>query len=465
MAFTVFTYDVFLSYAHVDEETVTEREKGWVSQFHECLELALRKRGARDIKIWRDADLRRNQPFSPAIQKAIQESAVFVALTSPNYLESEFCKNEVQWFCEKAQVEPHGLDLGSDRRLFNVLQYDIPHYNWLPEFDGANGHKFFEDDRKSLGQPLRPDLDLFETRINKLADELLVVLMKLREAPPPPPPPSGLFTVYVADVRSALVPDQADILEALQSLDVHVLTPARNPQTTKERISKAHVTIHLLDGMPDPVVEAQFELGKQAPTQIIWVSPKVNLAKESLSSYEQKLQALQRREGSSRSYEFMQSRNVTADVEEKVKELKERWDRENPRSLFVDIHIKDRRFARELFHYLIDHNIEPLVNRDDPQEPTLNEFEENVVKSKAIVFFFGTVETKWVRKRIDEAAKVALNREHPIKLLGVFAAPPPDDGHGRKQKIEPTLPMKLVWMDNTKGFDPTTLDDFFSGFA
>jgi hypothetical protein len=254
-------------------------------------------------------------------------------------------------------------------------------------------------------------------------------------------------------------------LEALQSLDIHVLTTARNSQTTKERISKAHVTIHLLDGVPDPTVEAQLELGKQAHTQIIWVSPKVNLTRESLTSYEQKLQALKNREGRVCPYEFMQSRNVTADIMEKVDELKKHWDRENPRSLFVDIHIKDRRFARELFHYLIDHDIEPLVNRDDPQEPTLNEFEENVVKSKAIIFFFGTVERKWVHKRIDEAAKVALIREHPIKKLGVFAAPPPENADGEKRKIEPTLPINLVWMDNTENFDPTTLDDFFSGFT
>ena len=36
-----FENDIFISYAHIDNETMTEEQKGWISAFHQALEVRL----------------------------------------------------------------------------------------------------------------------------------------------------------------------------------------------------------------------------------------------------------------------------------------------------------------------------------------------------------------------------------------------------------------------------------------
>ena len=51
-----FEYDIFISYAHLDNETISNEEKGWIEEFRQHLELALSRRHGRAglIKVWWD---------------------------------------------------------------------------------------------------------------------------------------------------------------------------------------------------------------------------------------------------------------------------------------------------------------------------------------------------------------------------------------------------------------------------
>ena len=42
-----FEYDIFISYAHLDNATLTGQADGWIKQFHENLNLMLAKRFGR----------------------------------------------------------------------------------------------------------------------------------------------------------------------------------------------------------------------------------------------------------------------------------------------------------------------------------------------------------------------------------------------------------------------------------
>src|SRR6185503_5682099 len=91
-----FEYDVFVSYSHVDNLG----RDAWVSQFHEELDFALAKRIGRHgvARIWRDKRLEGNQLFDQTIKQSIEKSAVFLALTSTGYIESDYCQQELKWF-------------------------------------------------------------------------------------------------------------------------------------------------------------------------------------------------------------------------------------------------------------------------------------------------------------------------------------------------------------------------------
>ena len=62
---------------------------------NERLEISLLKRLGRTPKIWRDRKLRGNEVFNDEIKETLAETAIFVAVMSPRYLESTSCRAEV----------------------------------------------------------------------------------------------------------------------------------------------------------------------------------------------------------------------------------------------------------------------------------------------------------------------------------------------------------------------------------
>ena len=61
--------DIFISYAHVDNESLTEGQKGWISQFHRTLEIRLRQLLGENPNIWRDQKLSGTDIFDEKIIK------------------------------------------------------------------------------------------------------------------------------------------------------------------------------------------------------------------------------------------------------------------------------------------------------------------------------------------------------------------------------------------------------------
>src|SRR4051795_2780925 len=100
-----FEHDVFISYASVDDLTADpDPGRGWVSQFHRHLDIALSKKAGRlnAVKIWRDTrEIRGNQLFDRTIEDSIHGSAVMVVLSSHGYLASYYCRKELDSFYRK----------------------------------------------------------------------------------------------------------------------------------------------------------------------------------------------------------------------------------------------------------------------------------------------------------------------------------------------------------------------------
>jgi hypothetical protein len=47
-----FEENLFISYAHIDDEPLTPGEKGWITRFHATLKAILSTRMGREAKIW-----------------------------------------------------------------------------------------------------------------------------------------------------------------------------------------------------------------------------------------------------------------------------------------------------------------------------------------------------------------------------------------------------------------------------
>jgi hypothetical protein len=73
---TSFTQDLFISYAHIDNQAMTADEKGWVSRFHNALEALLSMRLGKRVRICRDDKLQSNDMFAHEITDKFAETAV-----------------------------------------------------------------------------------------------------------------------------------------------------------------------------------------------------------------------------------------------------------------------------------------------------------------------------------------------------------------------------------------------------
>ena len=62
-----FAQNLFISYAHIDDQPLTPGEKGWITRFHASLKAILSMRMGREAKIWRDEKLQGNDVFSNEI--------------------------------------------------------------------------------------------------------------------------------------------------------------------------------------------------------------------------------------------------------------------------------------------------------------------------------------------------------------------------------------------------------------
>jgi hypothetical protein len=91
-----FTYDIFISYAHLDDLSPFGNEKGWIDLFHERLSVLVSQALGYELRIWRDGhNLQGNDVLQGAIAEGITQSLLLVPIISPRYVQSDWCNREM----------------------------------------------------------------------------------------------------------------------------------------------------------------------------------------------------------------------------------------------------------------------------------------------------------------------------------------------------------------------------------
>src|SRR3954466_6099023 len=119
-----FEQNLFISYAHIDDQPLVPGQQGWITQFHATLEALLSMRLGRAAKIWRDRKLQGNDAFDDEIIAQFNGSAVLLSVLTSRYLASEWCTREVREFCEMAK-QRGGLVVGNKSRVFKVIKTPV----------------------------------------------------------------------------------------------------------------------------------------------------------------------------------------------------------------------------------------------------------------------------------------------------------------------------------------------------
>ena len=180
-----FERQVFISYAHLDNQPLSADQAGWVSLFHQTLQTLLSQRLGSTVDIWRDDKLRGNDDFSDEILGQLAGTALFVSVLTPRYLKSEWCTKEIRAFCQQAEAG-QTLVVDNKARLIKVLKLPVESEAVLPPVAGRLlGYEFFELDEDHTPRELDPAYgdqprQAFLRKVNKLAWDLAAQLERLQ---------------------------------------------------------------------------------------------------------------------------------------------------------------------------------------------------------------------------------------------------------------------------------------------
>ena len=179
-----FDKQLFISYAHLDNKVAQGMKDGWVSRFHVALEDVLNTRRGGRQKIWRDERLEGNDVFGPEIKQQLPESAVLLAVVSPSYVQSTWCRDEASLFCDAAQ-QTGGLVVDNKSRLVKVIKVPPPNLDPLPpvmrEMLGYNFYEIGEGNAPLELDPVNGDESrlAFTRRMGALGWHIVELLNKI----------------------------------------------------------------------------------------------------------------------------------------------------------------------------------------------------------------------------------------------------------------------------------------------
>ncbi|MEJ2266514.1 MAG: toll/interleukin-1 receptor domain-containing protein [Anaerolineales bacterium] len=503
-----YDYDIFISYAHVDNLVAQEGEEGWISRFHKCLEIGLAQRIGRMglVNIWRDKKLEGDHLFDPTIQEGLEKSALFVAITSNGYLASEYCQQELRMFVEKARAETYGLSIrdrtGIRSRISTVLINNIPKQKWPEAFQGAEGYPLYDaEDDEDLGIPSDPGENLFKNQLKHLVDSLDHKLRAFRtqaeqataeETTKPPSkqaPEDASPAVFLADVTDSLRTTHNLLASELERKGIKVVTgipppyeSASHAEKVTETIQNTAMSVHLLDQFPGREVEGepgktypnkQVELVKDARLpQIIWVPRELDLGAVGEATQRAFLDRLENGPRQEARYTFVRSTSTTLlpQILEKLALLQaaQTITRAKTPAILLDTHIRDQLHALELSKFLLQNRIQPYVNpqEDDPNK-NMDILEARLRQVNTLMVLFGSVSAEWVRQRLGAALQLSVIRALAIKAFYVVAVPPEKNS---EELDFHAGPIRIRTIDNSRGdLNPNllapVLDSLWGGAA
>lgn len=242
--------DIFISYAHIDNQPFSEGEKGWITHLVNNLGNRLaQKLGRKEYyDLWMDYRLKGSDGITPEIMARLAEVEILVVLLSPGWLESKWCQLELTTFCQRfpspaGRVFVVELDSLTKEEKPPILHDVLPYQFW------------YQNDQKrvrQLGHPVpQPKHEAYFDRVRDLSDDLAEVLKK-KVVPTgdalPPVIEAPKATVYVPPVSRALLTQRTNLVNELRLWGIAVLpTHNKTDDQMETHLAQCSHFVQLLD--------------------------------------------------------------------------------------------------------------------------------------------------------------------------------------------------------------------------
>ncbi|WP_089719966.1 toll/interleukin-1 receptor domain-containing protein [Candidatus Entotheonella palauensis] len=460
---TTFQHDVFVSYAHVDNQTYGQ-DQGWVEQLvgllRELLPQNLR-RGRPDI--WFDSRLPGSEPVPVHIREAVTQAATLLVILSKNYFSSEWCQAELELFLDAAN------QTGADGRIFLVRVDDLEPSQRPKPLQGLIGYEFFirdEDDQTPyvLGSPMAPNRKLYFRRLDALRRELAGQLLQMKEIEEAKEKQAAVSVpdqpaIFLAEVTPDLEDARDNIRSHLKQMDFRVLpetlydrSPVAYQTAAADDLARSLVFIQLLGpyvtpkapDLPKGYEGLQLDIAEAKGLPILrWYHPDL----DSASFRDQEL--LQRADVMVMGFEEFK-REVVNTAREQI--TKQKWDEQKIDDAFILVQdntpkqngskvIQDFLDQQRMFYDTANHeeNIEVLVD---------------TYGFHGLIIVYDHGQGQWAKQQLRTCRKLMLQKRQRAPIICVVYTVPPHE--------EPNLGIRLPQVRHLPVDDRISLAAFLS---
>jgi hypothetical protein len=494
---------IFISYAHVDNEPLTRGQEGWVSKFVYALETCFRQIHGFAPTIWRDKrDLHGNHYFENVILKELSRVAIFLPILSERYIESAWCKKELDAFCEAAKLNG-GLCVADQSRIIKIEKSPVPLEKQPPQLKSLLGYPFFgHDPEKKRPRAFNPEqgsgtssdyqdaiVDIIHSiqRLLLVRNETLTVAPQKIEAAPQASTETSAetsteTTIYLAETSYDLRSERDRIKRELQRRGHTVLPDKQFPlyapefkEEVKQELQRCKLSIHLIgqnygtvpDAGQQSIVAIQNELAAERSQRdssflrLVWMPVGLE-AKVEDERQQQFINYLQCDPDAQHGAEVLQTtlEEFKSFILEK---LKPKPSEPSPPTIssglvriYLVCHRQDLQAVAPLEKFLFEEGYEVfLPAMEGDEELILDDHKENLLWCDAILIYYGSASEFWLRTKLRDLQKIAgYGRTTQMRAKAVYISAPETD---HKQRFF-TNEARVI--KNYESFSKSSLNSF-----
>ena len=502
-----FDADVFVSYAHRDDDQIGRERQGWVSQFHEDLISQIRVYLGGDARVWRDNDIRNNDDFERKIAHRLARTATLLSVVSASFVNSEWCLREVKEFAAHAE-ELFGMHVdGEKKRLFKVERIPTDRAILPEELLGTTTYRFFVDGKR----PLRPNIsdrdgETYYSQLVDLAIDITDVMRRLAEMakhgahPGPALLPAPTLSsaegrvVYVAEATMDLDDHLAEVRRDLKDRGFVVLPEGDLPRRARDYrtkveglLARAELSVHLVGNDFGFIPEGE------ARKSNLWIQHEIALERSKAPDFQQIVWIGGDAASDARQEEFLDYLRTDPEataraemLEGGLEELKteihdalaklERARRvaaekpkpptlpapaeaasDDPLCIYIICDPADRQDPQfvALRRHLLALGHEPMLPlAGESDADMIEDHREKLASCDASIIYYGAGSPRWFAAKLNDFRKILRNRPKAVLAKAIYIAAPITMD---KQEVETNEARVLLAGDS---FQPATIEPF-----
>ena len=489
-----FDEDVFISYAHNDDDIFHPEQWGWVTRLHQDLEQRVRNYLGSDVRFWRDSDIRNNEDFSKKIFNRLMRTATFLSVLSPSFLQREWCQRELESFSGHAESNLGVLVDEERSRIFKVEKIPIKRSELPPTMQGTKTYRFFyqpDPAQPERTKELRPVLGgeylrrYFE-EMDELAKDIAAMLKGMAQAAA-----SGSVAgtagvkadrpvVYVAETTSDLDDKLGELRRDLKDRGYLVLPDADLPyradaykDKVRDSLKRALFSVHLVgagygfvpEGETKSNVWLQHDLAMARGAdpnfvRLIWLPRDVVPSDPRQRDFVAYLQddAGVQQGADLLSGNIEELKTVIHDLLDKIRKQRESKQPsaapaagaaaaapaaqrapDEPLRVYLMCDAADRKSASlvALRKYLLSEGCEPILPMQaETESEALQAHAENLALCDGCVIFYGAGSPAWFEAKLRDLRKYLRGRQPPVAGKAIYIAAPPTEHKAEVETLE-----------------------------